>query len=130
PIIQADSTHSSLNLPKVSLSFALDQLLQKTYPLRSMVLSAILKIPLQDLSAQLARWEAWDASIRRCKSSLLEEVGVFKIEKEPVYEKLLRPLWDIYRPVFDRIAKEDVSLQNMDLHKSVLFQNVLDVHGS
>lgn len=60
------------------------------------------------------RWEEWDASFRRCMTHLNDE--------EIVYQKLLKPLWAIWAPVFARES------QNLDLHKMLFFENVLKEH--
>lgn len=63
----------------------------------------------------------WDESLRKCKKSI-ELQG-----SEIVYQMLLEPLWQIWRPIFEREVELD-SNQEIEQHKRLFFQNVLSEH--
>ncbi|MGB7978765.1 MAG: 6-hydroxymethylpterin diphosphokinase MptE-like protein [Chlamydiales bacterium] len=88
--------------------------------LRVLVHETMQRLP---LSSSGERWKEWDLSLRNCKKK-----GVF-LEDEVVYQKLLLPLWEIWRPVFEREVEMDPR-QKLEVHRSVFFQTVLEEHGS
>lgn len=67
-------------------------------------------------------WDVWDESLRNCKKGVEQHV------EDPVYNKLLLPLWQIWKPIFQREVDLDPK-QNLELHKRLFFQNVLVEHG-
>lgn len=91
-------------------------------------LEAFLALPLRDLRVHEAiqklpvveggKWDEWEASLRRCKKKMGH------LDDEVVYQKLLFPLWQIWRPVFEREGGL------LELHQKVFFQTVLEEHGS
>ncbi len=106
-----DLSQGILKVPKVSIEEAL-QMCGGRKDLKRIVHAAI-----QRLSFQRAeRWEFWDASLQRCKEDLGE------IEDEIVAQKLLNPLWQIWRPLFEG------DNQNLELHQKLFFQKVLEEH--
>lgn len=105
-----DAGDGMLNLPKVKL----EELLA-TWPKRDFnVQQAIVKTANQTDK----RWDEWEASLAKCLMAGEE------IEQEPVYEKLLLPLWQIWKPVFERAA----IAQDMELHRALFFQKVISEH--
>jgi hypothetical protein len=97
-----------LSLPKADLESLLSQL-QARGDLRKKVHEAIQKLPVvfpQD------RWTEWDESLLRCPH-----------EEEIVHQKLLDPLWQIWKPIFEREIGQDI-----ELHKTLFFQQVLEEH--
>ena len=71
------------------------------------------------------RFEAWEKSLRACEQSF--------DESEIVYEKLLLPLWQLWRAVFERSLdlEQDNKEQKLELHRHLFFQRVLKeyIHG-
>lgn len=66
--------------------------------------------------APTERWALWDASLERCRVEI--------DENEIVYEKLLKPLWQVWRPIFAREVEVDPT-QNIEIHRHLFFQQVL-----
>lgn len=65
----------------------------------------------------------WQESCQHCQylvSQLNEEIDR-PLENEIVYAYYLKPLWQIWQPIFEREAKG----QNMDWHRRLFFQQVL-----
>lgn len=85
--------------PQESLANALKQC-TKEWNLREMVWTAIQNIPLRTI----------------CNEPLKEDV---------IHEKLLMPLWHIWKPLLEREAKG----QNLELHQSLFFQRIREEHG-
>lgn len=108
-----DASEGILNLPKMRLETVLEKCFCE-WDLRRAVHEAIQKLPL----VKKNRWGEWDASLRRCQKTLEQ------LEREIVYEKLLKPLWNIWRPIFEREAGE------LKLHQKLFFQKVLEEHGT
>lgn len=104
-----DASEGILRLPKVKLE---ELSLPNLGELQ--VHEAIQKLELK--SAR--RWDEWDASLRRCKNKIEQ------IEEEIVYQKLLDPLWQIWRPIFER----EIQGQNLEIHRKLFFQKVLEEH--
>lgn len=94
------SAHGILQIKKQPLQDVL-QPLELQLLLRKQVFDAIQKLSIRSAS----RWDAWQGEI--------------------VEEMLLMPLWQIWRPVFER----EFGQQNMELHKALFFQRVLAEHG-
>lgn len=90
-------------------------------------LEQFLELPSRDLRVHEAiqqlpvvgggKWDEWDASLRRCKKKRDH------LDDEVVYQKLLFPLWQIWRPVFEREGGY------LELHQRLFFQKVLEEHG-
>ncbi len=104
-----------LRLPQAKLSEILTACSQE-WDLRSLVHLAIQKQPLH---SNRDRWAAWDVSLRNCKNF------IENLEGEVVYQKLLFPLWQIWRPIFEREAAVDPR-QKMEVHQKVFFQTILE----
>ncbi|MBX7066845.1 MAG: DUF115 domain-containing protein [Parachlamydiales bacterium] len=104
-----DASDGILSLPKVKLNeLSLPEIGEIN------VHEAIQKLQLK----KATRWDEWAASLRTCKKKIEQ------IEHEIVYQKLLLPLWQIWRPVFEREAPG----QNLEIHRKLFFQNVLEEH--
>lgn len=99
-----------LTLPRESLTDVLKTCCHE-WDLRKRVHEAIQALPLREMT----RLEEW-------KSCLQEQ-------KEELYQKLLLPLWQIWRPIFDREMEIDPS-QNLEIHKTLFFQQVLEEYGT
>jgi hypothetical protein len=84
-------------------------------------------------SSQL-RWEIWEASLLACQTLCQnpDNVDLEALEKEIVYQKLLLPLWQVWRPVFEREVESDLQprsfAEKMQLHQILFFQQVLKDH--
>ena len=100
-----------LRLPKVDMGGLLP-LFPVIGDLRKRVHEEIQKIPLRGKG----RWEEWDASLKRCQKKISA--------KEPVTQHLLEPLWQIFRPLFEREMKN----QKISLHKNIFFQKIIEEH--
>lgn len=103
-----------LQLPAATLETVLGRCTAE-WDLRKRVHEAIQKLPLKK---PLLRWKQWDASLRRLKK------GTEHPEQEIVYQKLLEPLWQIWKPLFER------EMGKIELHQMLFFQQVLEEHGS
>ena len=108
-----DMSSGMLRLPKISIDEAL-ALCEKKENLRSQLHEKIQKLP----KNEGGRWGEWDTSLSRCKNNFAE------IEREVVYQKLLMPLWQIWRPVFER----EIDHRNLMLHQKLFFQKVIEEH--
>ena len=64
------------------------------------------------------RFQEWDASLRRCKKM------IDFLDLEIVYQVLLEPLWQIWKPIFEREIELDPN-QKIGEHMRLFFQNVL-----
>jgi len=64
------------------------------------------------------RWGEWEMSLKRCQKKIDED--------EIVYQMLLLPLWEIWKPLIEREALG----HDMKLHRHLFFQNILEAHGS
>lgn len=100
-------------MPSVSLAEVLKSC-TKEWDLRTRVHNAIQQLPIR----QASRWEEWDLSLQRSRQEICED--------EIVYQKLLLPMWQIWKPLFEREAAG----QNMELHQRLFFQQILEEHGS
>jgi hypothetical protein len=106
-----------LSLPRKKLEEVLAECPERGN-LRQRVHKALLSLP---LVAASERWGEWDASLERCKSNLAQ------MDEEVAYQKLLLPLWQIWKPIFEREAEVDPR-QDMEWHKLAFFQQVLEEH--
>lgn len=106
-----------LELPVEKLSKILEKC-SGNWNLRKRVHDAIQKLPRTH-----ERWDSWDESLRRCKKN------IENLDGEVVYQKLLFPLWQIWRPIFEREVEIDPK-QKLELHRKVFFQTVIEEHGS
>ncbi len=107
-----------LQLPKEPLSESLKRCTEERN-LRKWVHEAIQKLPIRTASK---KWEEWDLSLRNCKKDIAN------MEDEIVYQKLLSPLWEIWRPIFEREVEGDPN-QKIEFHQKLFFQTVLEEHG-
>lgn len=113
-----DATEGGLlALPKKKLGEVLAEWPERG-DLRKKVEDAIESLPQVGPSE---RWDEWDASLRRCIKNL------YTIDDEVVYHRLLLPLWQIWKPIFEREAEVDPQ-QSMELHKLSFFHQVLEEH--
>jgi len=117
-----------------SLLNAIADHLKAERDLRGEVHAAIQSLPFDFPSG---RWDEWDESLRSCKKlcETLSSFASFECEKllgEIAYHKLLNPLWEVWRPVFEReldIDPQPLShLDKLKLHKGLFFQQVLQEH--
>lgn len=104
-----------LRIPKEKLLTVLKGLSQKG-DLRKKVHDAIQRLPIH---ANVEKWNEWDASLIRCKKN------IENLDDEVVYHKLLVPLWQIWKPIFEREVDVDPK-QKLELHRNVFFQTVLE----
>jgi hypothetical protein len=102
-----------LRLPQMKLEEVLKRC-SKERDLRRDVHDAIQKLPV----VAGAKWKKWDASLRMCKKK------IDNVSDEVVYQNLLFPLWQIWSPIFEREGG------NLELHRKLFFQKVLEEHGS
>ncbi len=105
-----DLSRGILHLPKITTNEAL-WLCSRSWDLKLKVHEAIQKLPLK----KALRWPEWDASLKRCLENK-------ELDEEIVYQKLLSPLWRIWGPIFEREG------QNLELHRKLFFQKVLEEH--
>ncbi|HSX10179.1 MAG TPA: 6-hydroxymethylpterin diphosphokinase MptE-like protein [Chlamydiales bacterium] len=115
PLINA-TEGGILSLPKSRLETVLEQCVKK-WDLRQKVHETIQKLPL----VSSGRWAEWDASLHRCKKK------IYQVEEEVVYQMLLDPLWQVWRPIFEREAEVDPQ-QDMEMHKISFYSQVLEEH--
>ncbi len=94
-----------LNLPRETLAEVLKKY-SKEWDLRKWVHEAIQKLPVRDPAQKPLEWE-----------------------DEVVEQKLLSPLWQIWKPIFEREVEIDPQ-QKLELHKTLFFQQVLEEYGS
>lgn len=104
-----DASEGILDLAKMKLEKVLESF-SSEWDLRKLVHEKIQELPL----IKTDRWSEWDASLKRCQKQL--ELS----ESEIVYQKLLSPLWNIWRPVFERIG------QRIEIHRKLFFEKVLE----
>ncbi len=98
--------------------------------LQSQVHRAVQALPLAEEGKQ--RWLQWEKSLQQCKR--LADRSLFGEEEdfsgEIVYEKLLLPLWQTWRPIFER--ELDLDPQNdegkLKLNRFLFFQRVIQEH--
>lgn len=101
-----------LRLPKISLEQFAPTL--KKQNLKSKVFEVIQKLP-----EQRARdWSKWEESFKNCKKNL------DNMDCEIVYSVLLNPLWNIWKPIFER----ELIDHDLELHRKLFFQKVLEEH--
>lgn len=108
-----------LSLPIVTLEMALERCTDE-WDLRKKVCNAIQRLPLK---TSAKRWKKWDSSLQRLRK------GAKHPEQEIVYQKLLFPLWQIWKPIFEREIEVDPK-QKIELHQALFFQQVIEEHGS
>ena len=81
------------------------------------------------------RWAEWEESLKRCaqlcEAYLLNQEAA-DFEEEVAYEQLLGPLWQSWRPVFERELALDPHRigqeQKMELNKILFYQQVIQEH--
>lgn len=106
-----------LSLPKMRLEDFLASC-KKTRHLRKTVNEAVQKLPFVFPND---RFLEWDASLLRCQKNKAH------LEEEISYQKLLWPLWQIWKPIFEREVEIDPQ-QKIEIHKIAFFQQVLQEH--
>ncbi|MES2274216.1 MAG: 6-hydroxymethylpterin diphosphokinase MptE-like protein [Chlamydiota bacterium] len=80
------------------------------------------------------RFDLWDASMQRCEQIVadMKKFQMRDLEAEIVYQKLLMPLWQIWKPVFERELDLDLQplqfSEKMQLNQILFFQQVLQEH--
>jgi hypothetical protein len=102
-----------LQLPEMKLEEVLADL-PKRAGLRRQVHAALQALPV----GERARWKEWDISFRKCKKKRDD------LSDEVVYQQLLFPLWQIWRPIFEREGGD------LELHRTLFFQKVLEEYGT
>lgn len=100
---------------------AIERLPRLKQDLRKQVHEAIQEIPLMAAN----RLEEWEGSLYRCK---LNADSFVHDEEEIVYQLLLKPLWDIWKPLFERELIYDTRQDKMELNQFLFFQQVLQDH--
>lgn len=85
------------------------------------------KKPLLEILKMLERRGDLDALI----SSAIQALPFIREREksDKIEEKLLEPLWQIWKPIFDREVEKDPT-QDIEFHKQLFFQRVLQEHGS
>ncbi len=116
-----------LNATEGGLEFLTEARLQdldwKGISVQEKVEEAMRRAPAQKAPS---RWAEWEQSLKRC--ALLCEANVHNLtldgfEEEVVFNLLLSPLWQIWKPVFERQLELD--LQKMDLAEKVRLNELL-----
>ena len=101
--------------------------LQEAPDLRKRVFEAIEAAP----SIDSCRWDEWKASLVRCQK-VLKKYDPEKIEGEIAFRKLLEPLWQIWKPVFERELELDrqplAAEEKIKLNQALFFEQVLEEH--
>lgn len=100
--------------------------------LEHQVHNAVQSLPFVEKS--LSRRVQWKESLDRCKEQIERSLfGSQEMESEEiVYSALLQPLWNVWRPIFER--ELDLDVQPMDLedklriHRLLFFQRVIQEH--
>ena len=97
-----DASGGILNVPKIDLMTC-------TLPNHSVsVHDVIHQLPLYRGS----RWIEWESSLKRCVHNYSRE--------EIFFQTLLKPLWAVWKPVFEREG------QNIALHQDLFFKRVIE----
>ncbi len=82
---------------------------------------------LRSTLAPQKRLTEWESSVKRCLQLSQQKGG--RLEKEIVYQKFLFPLWQIWKPIFEReleIDPQPISLEEkMRINQLLFFQQVL-----
>ncbi len=115
------------------LSEVLKRLNAHSSDLREKVHAEIQKLPLLPSNT---RWKEWDESMNRCNELCNEfrPLDLEALEKEIAYEKLLDPLWQIWKPIFEReldLDPQPISMSDkLRLNQLLFFQQVLQEHSN
>jgi hypothetical protein len=127
-----DATEGGLGFkePIVSSLFsdAIERFVSLPKDLRGLVHTAIQALPVH---STCGRWRQWEESLRRAEN-VLAKFQLDSLCEEVSYQKLLAPLWNVWRPVFDR--ELDLDLQpfsreeKLKLHQILFFQQVVQEH--
>jgi hypothetical protein len=104
PLINA-SEGGILDLPRQNLEELLP-LFSVKRNLRKEVHDAIQRLPLR---SPIDRWDEW--------------------KREKMHETLLDPLWEIWKPVFEREVELNPE-QKLEVHQNLFFQRVIEEYGS
>ena len=122
------SPNSICQIPFAALS---DLINGPEHDLRRTIHEEIQSIPIMEREDL---WEQWKSSLLRCKM-ICDAVARFdkeELEEEKAYQLLLKPLWDVWKPVFERELELDSQpislLEKMDLNQILFFQQVLQEH--
>jgi hypothetical protein len=102
-----------LQLPEMKLEEVLAGLPERL-GLRRQVHDAVQTLPV----GARARRKEWDISFRKCKKKRGD------LADEVVYQELLFPLWQIWKPIFEREGGD------LELHRTLFFQKVLEEYGT
>ena len=100
--------------------------------LRKMAHLAIQNLPFK--SKELNRRDAWRCSLRKCLEIIELPISSQAplLAEEIVYEKLLLPLWQVWRPIFSRSLDLDPypirAEEKLQLHQMLFFQRVIEEH--
>lgn len=129
-----NATEGGLGFKEPILSDSLEKTIESfslQNELRNQVHAAVQSLPLHSSST---RSEEWMESLKQCQN-LCEQISHFdfaKLEEEIVYQKLLHPLWQVWRPVIERELELDpqpLSLQSkLKLNQVLFFQQVIQEH--
>lgn len=100
----------------------------------SLVHQAIHSLP--HLSSSSVRWDIWKKSLENCAHickkmlSSFEDIALdLHLEEEIVYEKFLSPLWNVWRPIFERELDLDPHqgiADKLKLNQFLFFQQAIE----
>lgn len=99
--------------------------------LEKRVAAAIQKGPIRALEG---RWAEWEQSLNRCREFCEQKLHRVEndLEGEIVYKQLLLPLWNIWRPVFERQLDLDprkiAHQEKLRLNEILFYQQVVQEH--
>ena len=94
---------------------SIPSILEKEFDLEGLLHHAIQMSP--SICFDTSKEAAWMASVERC----LNHCGNSDLSDEIVYEFYLKPLWQIWQPIFARAT----SGQDIEIHRMLFFQKVL-----
>jgi hypothetical protein len=86
--------------------------------LRKRVEERVAKLP----NAAPMDWQAWRKSLERCNGHSPD------FEGERAYERLLQPLWQIWRPLFQRALTFDPHPDKLEINRLLFFQQTIQEH--
>lgn len=98
--------------------------------LQSQVHQAIQELPLME--GEEERWPQWEESLQKCKELATSSLfgGEENFSGEIAYEKLLSPLWQTWRSIFERELELDPQNDEgkLKLNRFLFFQRVIQEH--
>lgn len=119
-------------IQEMSLASVLNKLLPQKEEIQRLVQAHIEALPkYKDLSKQ---WDLWKQSLERCQQvcQTISQVDWNRLEDELAYQALLQPLWQIWKPVFERELEIDphplLLPEKIQLNQILFFQRVLKEH--